>query len=159
MSGAGDEDMRTDLEVVIVRACCNSSGKEELYWIVSRSQLEFVVKELDQVDASKATVMANYQGEALPVISLEKYFGYVAYRANESSKYMVLRSVDKQKQVRKLIVESENSPKFFKLIRSFAALDSYSAPENSEHILGAYSLGKGKVGIVPDIVGIIEKLV
>jgi hypothetical protein len=59
MSGAGDKDMRTDLEVSIVRARCSSSDKEELYWIVSRSQLEFVVKELEQVDASKATVMAN----------------------------------------------------------------------------------------------------
>jgi len=159
MSGAGDEDMRTDLEVAIVRACCNNSGKEELYWIVSRSQLEFVVKELDQVDASKATVMANYQGEALPAISLEKYFGYVAYNANESPKYMVLRSVDEQKQVKKLFVQSGHSPKFFKLTRSFAALGTFSAPENSEYILGVYSLGKGEIGIVPDIVGIVENLI
>ena len=150
--------MKTDLEVAIVRVCCNSDDKQELYWIVSRSQLEFVVKELDQVDASSATVRANYQGEALPVVSLEKYFGYAAYSENESSKYMVLRSVDKQKRVRKLIVESEDSPKFFKLIRSFAALDSCSVPENSKHILGAYSLGKGKIGMVPDIVGILDGL-
>jgi len=159
MSGAGDKDMRTDLEVAIVRARCSSSDKEELYWIVSRSQLEFVVKELEQVDASKATVMANYQGEALPVISLERYFGFVAYNASESSRYMVLRSVDKKKQVRKLIVQSGDSPKFFKLTRSFAALDTFSAPENSEHILGVYSLGKGKVGIVPDVAGIVGNII
>jgi len=158
MSVAGDENMKTDLEVAIVRACCNSSDKE-LYWIVSRSQLEFVVKDLDQADASKSPVMASYQGESLAVVCLEKYFGYVAYKANESPQYMVLRSVDKQNQVRKLIVQSGDSPKFFKLTRSFAALDTFLAPENSEYILGVYSLGKGKIGIVPDIVGIVEKLV
>lgn len=159
MSGAAGDDMRTDLEVTIVRASCNSGEKQELYWIFSRSQLEFVLKELDKVDASKPCVMASYQDVSLPVISLEQHFGYVPYNVKESSKYMVLRAVDEQQQVRKMIVQSRESPKFFKLTRSFVALDRFSAPKSSEHVLGAYSLGKNKVGIVPDVAKICEKLV
>ncbi len=151
--------MKTDLEIAIVRASCNSDENQELYWIFSRSQLEFVFKELDRVDGSKSRVMATYQDVSLPVISLEQYFGFVPYNAKESSKYMVLCAVDKQQKLIKMIVESGASPKFFKLTRSFVALDSFSAPKSSEHLLGAYSLGKSKVGIVPDIVGIVEEIV
>lgn len=159
MSGAGDEDMRNDLEVAIVRACCNSCEQEELFWIFSRSQLEFVLKDLDLVNSSKSIEMAKYQDLSLPVIFLEKHYGYVGKVPIENAKYMVLCSVDEEKKVRRMIVQSGDAPKFFKLTRSFAALDTFSVPENSEHVLGAYSLGKGKIGIVPDLVGIIEGIV
>ena len=151
--------MKTDLEVSIVRASCNSADQGELYWIFSRSQLEFVLKDLEQVDTSKSIAMARYQDQNLPVVSLENHYGYAGSAIKQSSKYMVLCAVDKKKDVRRIIAHAADAPKFFKLTRSFAALDTFSAPENSEHILGAYSLGKGKIGIVPDLVGIIEGIV
>jgi hypothetical protein len=151
--------MRTDLEVAIVRASCNSGDNQELYWIFSRSQLEFVSKELDRADDSISKEMARYQDVSLPVISLEQHFGYIPYNTKESPKYMVLCGVDRQKKIRKVIVTSDESPKFFKLNRSFAALDTFVVPKSHEHVLGAYSLGKGKIGIVPDVVGVGEEFV
>lgn len=151
--------MKTDLEVAIVRAFCNSFDQEELYWIFSRSQLEFVLKDLEKVDDSKSTVLARYKDHSLPVVFLEKHFGYVDRSTRHDAKYMVICSVDKQKTVKKIIVDSRDSPKIFKLTRSFPPVDTFTTPENSKHVLGVYSLGKGKIGIVPDIAGIFEGII
>ena len=146
--------MGADLEVAIVRACCSRAENQELYWMFSRSQLEFVLKELDVVDELTSKMEARYQDMLLPVLSLENYFGFLADTEKMNQKHMVLRAADENRNLRRLIVQSAHSPKFFNLTKSFISLDSFSVPQNSKHMCGAYSLGRGKVGLVPDVISI-----
>lgn len=151
--------MGTDLEVALVRAGCNSEENQKIYWIFSRAQLEFVLKELDHTDSSSSPVIARYQEMLLPVLSLEDYFGFTAAVDGEHKKYMVLRSVDENKKLTRLIVHSNFSPQFLKLTNSFASLTDFTVPDNSNHIRGAYSIGGDKVGVVPDVGSICQGLV
>lgn len=151
--------MGTDLEVALVRAGCRNAENQELYWIFSRAQLEFVLKELELVDSSNSQVVARYQEMVLPVLSLEQYFGFSGGGAGDNKKFMVLRSVDENKKLQRLIVQSDSSPQFLKLTNSFSAMVDFSTPKNSGQIRGAYSLGRNKVGVVPDMDGICQAIV
>ncbi|PHR25965.1 MAG: hypothetical protein COA36_13945 [Desulfotalea sp.] len=146
--------MGTDFEIVIIRASCRTEDNHELFWIFSRAQLEYVVKELELAEDSEWQMAARYRNMVLPVISLEKYFGYISKANGGNHKYMVLRSVDGKRNVQRIIVQSESSPKFFKLTKTFSSLDAFVSPQKSKHLWGVYSLGVGKVGIVPDLVNI-----
>ena len=151
--------MGTDLEIVLVRAGCSSEKNQEIYWIFSRAQLEFVLKELDHDDSSGSPVIARYQDMLLPVLSLGDYFGFTVDAVGESQKYMVLRSADENKKLTRLIVPSNFSPQILKLTNAFASLTDFTTPANSFHIRGAYSLGRDKVGVVPDVGSICQGLV
>lgn len=47
----------------------------ELYWLLSRSQIEFIFQEMRSVRASSGIAAAHYHNALLPVISLEEYYG------------------------------------------------------------------------------------
>lgn len=146
--------MEKDVEIGIVRASCNTLGGEELYWLFSRKQFEFVVKELEIVDTPTGRKGA-YMKTRLPLVSLENHYGYVnTFESSEGLRYMVLRAVDKSGGVHRVIVECNGSPRFFRLANSFASLENFNVPANDQHYHGAYEIGAGKVVIVPDIVEI-----
>ncbi|MFT5697789.1 MAG: hypothetical protein ACI8ZB_000643 [Desulforhopalus sp.] len=151
--------MGTDLEVAIFQSSCRTDDKQELYWLFSRTQLEFILKELELLEGPGAQVVARYQEMILPVLSLEEYFGFSKVVQRENLKYLVLRAVDEKGNMRRIIVETEYSPKFFDLTKSFSSLESFVSPQKNTHISGAYSLGTGKVGVVPDVANICLDLV
>ncbi len=146
--------MGTDHEVALVRAECSVKDNQELFWLFSRAQVEFVLQELDLVETSDGMVMSRYQEMVLPVLSLENHFAFTTRDAREGNKFLVIRSVDNNKKLHRLIVHSSFSPQFLKLSSSFDGVVGFSTPEKSGHILGAYSLGVGKIGVVPDVVSI-----
>lgn len=146
--------MGTDVEVAIVRACCKSSDDQELYWMMSRSQVEFVAKNIELVHSSESQVLARYGDQVLPVFSLESHFGFLSENKKEGEKYIVLRFVNSDGKLQRLVIPVSDSPQFFTLSRSFAAMDSFSTPQNNAHIHGAYALGEGKVALVPDITNV-----
>lgn len=146
--------MGTDHEVALVRAECGIEENQDIYWLFSRAQVEFVLKELDLVETSDGMVMSRYQEMVLPVLSLEKHFALSESDSVEDKKFLVLRSVDQNKKLHRVIVHSRFSPQFMKLNRSFEAAVGFSTPENSDHILGAYNLSGDKIGVVPDVASI-----
>ena len=150
--------MRTDQELALVRAACRKENNQELYWLFSRAQVEFVLKELDLVNTSSGLIMSRYQEMVLPVLSLETYFAVAESSGLPENKFLVIRSVDQNQKLHRLIVQSTFSPQFMKLAGSFNTVGGFTTAENRGHILGAYSLGSDKVGVVPDVVSICQGL-
>lgn len=150
--------MKKQLEIAIIKA--NSLLLEgcELYWLVSRKQLEFLIKELEISPSPPFAAAARYRETVLPVINLEQYYGVEQSARNGSVKYLVLRSVDEDKELIKLIVETPGTVKLHKLEEGFVAMQIPAMPINNEDILGSYSLGTGKVGIVPDFASMLRRL-
>ena len=146
--------MGKDVEVAIVRACCKSNDNTELYWMMSRSQVEFVAKNLELVHSSGAQIFARYGDQVLPVFSLEGHFGFASDSIQKSEKYIGVRFVNNDGKLQRLVIATSDSPHFFTLSRSFPALDSFSAPQNSTHMQGVYVLGKGKVAVIPDVTSV-----
>lgn len=150
--------MATDHEIALVRAVGPGEQEKEIFWIFSRAQIEFVLKELDHFSSSTGKVMARYQEMTLPVLSLEENYGILDSEGAASSKYLVIRSVDAEGKIRRMIVGSSASPQFSLLDTDFSPLPDFSLPANSGQILGAYSLGGDKVGVVPDVINICQAL-
>ncbi|MGB3211155.1 MAG: chemotaxis protein CheW [Desulforhopalus sp.] len=150
--------MKKQLEIAIVKA--NSATLEgcELYWLLSRSQLEFLFKEVEIFSSPPFVATAQYRETMLPVVSLEKYYGLEEKIVNGPHKYIVVRSVNEKNEMVKLIVQTVQTLKIHKLETGFASLSSPILPKNSEDILGIYSLANGKLGIVPDFVGLSRSL-
>ncbi|TKB09875.1 hypothetical protein [Desulforhopalus sp. IMCC35007] len=146
--------MGTDVEVAIVRACCKSCDNEELYWMMSRSQVEFVAKNLELVHSSGDQIFARYGDQVLPLVSLESHFGFVADNIQKREKFIGVRFVNNDGKLQRLVITTGDSPHFFALNLSFSTMDSFSAPQNNTHIQGVYLLGKGKVAVVPDITNV-----
>ncbi len=150
--------MKKQLEIITIKANSASFNGCALYWIFSRTQLEFVLKEVEIVSLRPFVSAAKYQDDTLPVVNLEKYYGLEENRKNGPAKYFVIRSVNEQKELVKLIVETPQSLKIHKLETNFKSLQSLVLPQNSAAVLGMYPLGSGKVGVVPDFVAMTRSL-
>ncbi len=145
--------MKKQLEIATIKANNVFQGCE-LYWIFSRNQLEFLLREVELFSSPTAVITAKYQEVMLPVINLEKYYGLAEKFKNGPPKYVVVRSVNEKKEMVKLIIQTPQSVKIQTVEEHFTSLQSSpNLPKNSEHVLGMYSLTDGKVGIVPDLVG------
>ena len=149
--------MATGQEIALVRARTNSEQGEKVYWIFSRAQIEFVLKELDHEASASGQTVARYQDITLPVLSLEKHYG-MGEEAEKSSKYLVLRAVDKSGKLQRLIVACGASPQFLVPDSGVTDTTDFSLLANPEDVLGIYRLGGEKIGVVPDIARICAEL-
>jgi hypothetical protein len=132
--------MKKQLEIATIKANNVTFQGCELYWIFSRNQLEFLFKELEIFSSPSLVATAKYQEVMLPVINLEKY--------------VVVRSVNEQQELVKLIIQTPQALKIQALETGFMSLQSSpTLPKNNQDVLGIYSLAADKIGIVPDFVG------
>ncbi len=67
--------METKLEVATIKANTPPLGGLELYWLLSRNQLEFILQDITVIQSPLQVATAQYQDVMLPVINLEKHFG------------------------------------------------------------------------------------
>jgi len=142
--------MKTQLEIATIKANIASFQGCELYWLISRSQLEFLFKELEICSSPPFAAAAKYQELMLPVINLERFYGLVEQKRNGPPKYLVVKSVNDQKELVKVIVETPQPLKIHKLATGPKPLPLPSLPQNSEDVLGMYGFAEGKLGIVPN---------
>jgi hypothetical protein len=142
--------MKKQLEIATFKANSPPFQGAELYWLFSRKQLEFVFREVEIFSSPPYVAAARYREIVLPVISLEKYYGLEEKDRLGSPKYLVVRSVDDQKQLVKLIVQMLQPLKIAPLASGPALSRAPSLPQNREDVLGMYSLATGMIGIVPD---------
>jgi hypothetical protein len=146
--------MKKQLEIATIKANNVTFQGCELYWIFSRNQLEFLFKELEVFSSPSLVATAKYQEVMLPVINLEKYYGLAQKAQTGAPKYLVVRSVNEQKELVKLIIQTPQTLKIQALEAGFMSLQSSPAlPKNNKDVLGIYSLATDKLGIVPDFVG------
>jgi chemotaxis signal transduction protein len=150
--------MEIKLEVATIQANCEILNGYQLYWLVSRNQLEFILQHLEVFRSPSFTATAQYQEVMLPVINLEKHFGLTEKSPGKSSKYLVLRAADANQALIRLIVETPSSPKIQKLEKDSVSSAALALPKNNVDILGIYSLSESALAIVPDIAGISRSL-
>ncbi len=151
--------MQTKLEVATIKANIPSLGKLQLYWLLSRNQLEFILQDIKVVQSPQRIAMVQYQEAMVPVINLEHHFGLRETERRRSAKYLVIRAVTSEKSLVKVIIETVYVLKMQTLETGFAAASpSLSLPKNNEDVLGMYAMPDGSLGIVPDVAGIARSL-
>lgn len=150
--------MKKQLEIATIKVNSTIFQGCELYWLLSRNQLEFLFKEVEIFSSSPFVATAKYKDAMLPVINLEKYFGLEGKDENGPPKYLVVRSVNEKKELVKLIIQTSHTLRINKLDSEFQSLQSPVLPKNSKDILGMYSLATGQIGVVPDFVGMSQSL-
>jgi hypothetical protein len=150
--------MKKQLEIATIKANSANFQGCELYWILSRNQLEFLFKEIEIFSSPPFVATAKYKEAMLPVINLEKYYGLEEKDLSGASKYLVIRSVNEEKELVKFIVQTSQTLKIHKLESEFESLQFPTLPQNSKDVLGMYSLATGKVGVVPNFVGMSRSL-
>ena len=144
--------METRLEVATIQANCDPLNGYDLYWAVSRSQLEFILQNIEVFRAPPFAATAQYQEKMLPVVSLEKHFGLVEKKSGKSAKYLVLRAAGANHGLVRLIIETPVPVKLQKVEQGLAAsFGGLALPKNNVDILGVYSLSANELAIVPDI--------
>jgi chemotaxis signal transduction protein len=148
--------METKLEVATVKANTPPLEGVELYWLLSRTQLEFILQDITVIQSPPLVATAQYQEAMLPVINLEQYFGLPESEQRRSVKYLVIRAVTAEKALVKVIIETPHSLKIQQLETGVAASRLLALPRNSTDLLGIYTMPDGSLGIVPDIAGIIR---
>ncbi len=147
--------METKLEVAMIKANTPLLGGLELYWLLSRSQLEFILQDIKVLQSPPLAAAAQYQEAMLPVINLEEHFGLPESTPDRSIKYLVVRAVIDAKSLVKVIIRTPKAMKMLKLESpGFAEARQVSLPRNRDHLLGVFSLPDGSLALVPDVAGI-----
>ena len=150
--------MEIKLEVATIQANCDPLNGFELYWLVSRSQLEIILQNIEVFRSPPFVATAEYQEVILPVIGLEKHFGLAENKLEKSMKYLILRAADANHALVRLIVETPFPPKIQKLEKGITTFGALALPKNNVDILGIYSLSATALAIVPDLAGISRSL-
>lgn len=146
--------MEKIIEVVIIKANSYTISGADLYWLLSRQQLEFIFKDIDIFEEPPYAPTAQYRESMLPVISLEEYYGLQTREKPGQEKYLVVRAANDEKGVVKLIVETPNPVKIHRLESGFTPIASLALPRKATDVLGIYGLSKDKIAVVPDLVKI-----
>lgn len=150
--------MKKQLEIAIIKANSDSMQGYSVYWLLGRNQLEFVFQEVEIFSSPSLGSTAKYQDVMLPVVNLEEYFGLEDKGDVSPPRYLVVRSVNEQKEMVKLIVKTAQILKIQKLETEFKPLQSKALPKNNENVLGMYSFAEDKFAVVPDFVGMSQSL-
>ncbi len=150
--------MKRQLEIATIKSNSAHFHGWEIFWILSKNQLELLFKEMETFSSSPSMVTATYQDVMLPVINLENYYGLEVNGRSKPPKYLVVRSVNEKKELVKLIIEIPEKYTLQKLTAGFESLQSPVIPLNSENVLGVYSLAPGQLGVVPDFARISQSL-
>jgi hypothetical protein len=150
--------METKLEVATIKANTPPLGGQELYWLLSRSQLEFILQDVKVYHLPPLPATAQYQEVMLPVINLEHHFGLPEGGPGRSVKYLVIRAATTGKALVKVIIQTPSVVRIQHLESEVVASRLLALPRNSSDLLGVYALSDGSLGIVPDIAGIYGSL-
>lgn len=150
--------MEIKLEVATIQANCEPLNGYELYWLVSRSQLEIILQNIEVFRSPPFVATAQYQEVVLPVISLEKHFGLSEKKVEKSMKYLILRAANADQALVRLIAETPFPPKIQKLEKGVTTFGALALPKNNVDILGIYSMSPTVLAIVPDVAGISRSL-
>ena len=150
--------METKLEVTIIQANTQHGEDGGFFWLLSRNQLEFILKEVTVFQSPAMTAAAQYREAVLPVISLEEHFGLPPQTAPRSLKYLVLRGATEEKKVVKVIVATPHGLRLDKLEPGTAVIHPVDLPKNPDHLLGSYRRPAGGVLLVPNIAAISRSL-
>lgn len=150
--------METKLEIAIIQANTPTGKEGRFFWLLSRHQLEFILKDVKVFQSPGLAAAAQYKETILPVISLEEHFGMAVEAAQRTLKYLVVRAATDEKTVARLIVATPHGVRIDKLESGYGVASDLMVPRNDGDLLGRYTLPAGGVGLVPDIGAITRSL-
>lgn len=150
--------METKLEIAIIQANTPTGKEGRFFWLLSRHQLEFILKDVKVFQSPTLAAAARYKEIILPVISLEEHFGMVVEATQRTLKYLVVCAATDEKTVARLIVATPHGVRLDKLEPGFGVASDLMVPRNDGDLLGRYTLPTGGVGLVPDITAITQSL-
>jgi hypothetical protein len=143
--------MEEKLEIAMLKANSKPLAGFELYWLLSRRQLESVFQEMRIMPTFSGIAAAQYQDVLLPVISLEQYYGLPVTGPGRPLKYLVVRSVGNDNTLVRLILQTPCVLRIDQVRSAVAFSGQLFLPENGGDILGIYFLSDRTLGIVPDL--------
>ncbi|BCL62405.1 hypothetical protein DGMP_30980 [Desulfomarina profundi] len=153
--------MKEILELAVIRADCSLKTGEKLFWLLSRSQIEFVLNDLELIPAENGQFTAHYRDTILPVVQLEEYYGLPGRKKEEKikNKYVVAGAVDREEALVRIILQTCHHVQLLKLSENMPPSFSLPLPKRGEDILGVYSLAEDKILILPDLVRIAGRMI
>lgn len=145
--------MDTSLDLTLFAANSFTVQSRELFWLFSRNQLEFILREVELFSPESRVPTAQYGDIVVPVVRLENYFGLETRTEIGSEKYLVLRDADEDGGLHRIMVRTGSSPKMV-TIQNTLAVENFKLPENSGDQLGCFALDEDRVCVLPNIVKI-----
>ncbi len=92
----GTETMSNTREIVLIKAAIQPIRRREVFWILSKSQIEHVVQDLPIVPVPFSPRylrgVAAWQGLVLPVVSLERYFGFKSVQGSTVKRHAIVKT-------------------------------------------------------------------
>jgi hypothetical protein len=150
--------MRKILKLAVIRASCSLKTGKQLYWLLSRNQVEFVLYDLEVVAAGGGRFTANYLNIELPVVRLEAYYGLPGLKQKGKYKYIVASAVNRKGELVRVILQISYPVQLLKVAEESPSPFSLELPERGKDVLGIYSFAENRVMIMPDLVRIAERM-
>lgn len=153
--------MPKGLEIAMVMANTPSVDGWNLHWIVSKSQVEYVLRDIATLPPrfeNDTLQRAQYQDSPLPVVSLEQHFGLSSTEQSLPYKYIILKIPTDSQKVEKIILRTVHPIRVRKLTFNSAEAQHTGLKQNYGDILGAYTLPDNQLLIIPDLNAILATL-
>lgn len=143
-------------DIVLVKADVQPIRKREVFWALSRGQVEHIVQDLALCPVPFAqrhlAGLAAWQGLALPVISLERYFGFRPVRGGEVKRRLVVKTttVDAPQLISRLLVDVAYDVRIRPLAADCAPV-RITEQLAARGLKGAYEWEREALLLVPDV--------
>ncbi len=152
-------DIQKTPEVALVMANSAPIDGWQLYWLISKSQIEYMLTDIAALPPSlehPELEKAQYQEEVLHVLSLEKHYGLIEEPTKTMQRYIVTKSPTSDQKMVKAILRLSHPVRVRKLNFNALRADQTYLQANANDILGAYTLDDNQLVIIPDIATILE---
>lgn len=104
--------MNKTREVILIKADVKKIRKRDVFWVLSRTQIEHVVQDIDVCPVPFAPPyirgVAAWQNMVLPVLSLERFFGFSPVGAGTVKRRIVVKTVadSEPRTVKRLLIDN-----------------------------------------------------
>jgi hypothetical protein len=132
-----------------------------IYWVLSKIQIEYILHDVMTLPPNQEQPQqerVQYMEESLPLLSLEKYYGLEELPTRPTYGYIVAKIPMGTDRMQKVVLHTNNPVRIRKLTFNAVQAQYTGLPENSEDILGAFSLPENQLLIVPDIALMLDKV-
>lgn len=148
-------------EIGLIKANVPSIEGWDINWLISRSQIEYILHDIATLSADPKypeLQRAQYQEDALLVVSLEKYFHLGTLPTAQPYKYVVTRAPSVDGKARRVILRTATPLRVRKLNFNAAQAADTGLPQNSQDLLGAFALPDNQLVLIPDLAKIHDRL-
>lgn len=148
-------------EVAMIMANGAPTEDSNLYWLISKKQVEYILTDIAELPSNveqPRLQRAQYQGQVLPVLSLEKYYGLAELPPTASYRYIVTKYPNHDGRLTKVILRFCNPIRVRRLTFEATPAEPSALRKNGMDILGAFTLPDNQLAIIPDFAAMLDNL-